>query len=787
MKRFFLFYMACLIATLSVGQSTHHYTLTNNISDYQLITSNGTTEIQSSVKELVSVTNQSRPNLPSYVIELLQPANSEIDHITINRVDSIWAENITMEKALPVIIGNVMTTTSDYPLKKYPSSVTQLGRTRHFRSFLIADLYVCPFTYDAVQKRLYFSNKIDFTVTYKQKENKSLSHILNYEDCKEYCLKHAFNKEELDLFYPDAENTPNDAVQASSNYINSDIYNRTRYLIITSDSLKDCFQRLADWKTEKGYIANVVTIQQIKDLNFPSDKTTLPQKIKHFLARFIPGKTSFWGLPDNHAQTIKYVLLGADADTIPPYLWEAPHLLNTSNDIIPTDFYYACHNDMKYEWGDDNTFDLTPSFSIGRVPVRTKEEANAFINKVLTYEQKGWNPSGSYQVGAKRMIYLGATLNNKKTSEIGDARLWCEEQFSELQEINNDLIKGKTYYDAKDTTINNKDTLSYVHMDSIKALNTILDRGQFVTLAGHGSYNRHHNSGFLGNGSSFFSADQASNMHSPYFKIISSMACEVNKFNMPSLNDCELMSVGEALLRNESNKVLAFVGNTWFGISKNRKKEKGKEYSLDLLTDFYENLLAKDNIKKYMRIGDALAHSNVKGLYSTLIKLSFNLVGDPEMPVFTDNVKKFTDIPYQYIRHDIVSINMPIVRDSLRINIFSYGGSYYNNRDNFDSRYNNLNAYIPTQKESVQVCITAPNYLPIRKIFYKNLSFDNTVISDSAIRHGHDIKISTTSENVTVENGNAVFKADNQLVIGRDFECKSGAGLSLQLFENKPF
>ncbi len=76
------------------------------------------------------------------------------------------------------------------------------------------------------------------------------------------------------------------------------------YVIITTDALAAEYQRLADWKTEKGVPTVVRTVEWIKA--HARNGVDLPETIRFF----VRDAYAKWG--------ITYVLLGGDTDILPP-------------------------------------------------------------------------------------------------------------------------------------------------------------------------------------------------------------------------------------------------------------------------------------------------------------------------------------------------------------------------------------------------------------------------------------------------------------------------------------
>lgn len=102
------------------------------------------------------------------------------------------------------------------------------------------------------------------------------------------------------------------------------------YLIITNQAMADTFQKLADWKTKKGVITQVRTVEWVAQNYSGCD---LQERIR----RFIQDAYSLWGTG--------YVLLAGDHQVVPVRNGEA----------VPTDLYYGdiASSEPSYNWNRD--------------------------------------------------------------------------------------------------------------------------------------------------------------------------------------------------------------------------------------------------------------------------------------------------------------------------------------------------------------------------------------------------------------------------------------------------
>ena len=193
-----------------------------------------------------------------------------------------------------------------------------------------------------------------------------------------------------------------------------------RYVVITSQDLKPTFQTLAEFKTQRGQRATVVTVQEIGDTYSGQD---LPEQIRNFILDAYTG----W-------QT-DFVLLGGDDEIIPHRGLYAQAFGYTETDI-PADLYFGAldgdwNADGDQLWGEPGEEDLFAEVSVGRAPVDDQDEALHFVTKTIQYQQAPvpeqttaalmageelWDNPLTYGGDYKDEIRFGATTNSCTTS-----------------------------------------------------------------------------------------------------------------------------------------------------------------------------------------------------------------------------------------------------------------------------------------------------------------------------------------------------------------------------------
>ncbi len=318
------------------------------------------------------------------------------------------------------------------------------------------------------------------------------------------------------------------------------------YLLITNDELAPAFQQLVNRRIAQGFSGRLLTVESICS-NYPG--TDEPAKIRNCIV--------------NHYVNYEtqYVALGGD-DVIVPVRYCYPR---DRNEEVPTDLYYsdldgsnwdANNNGIYGEAGEVTEIELTPEVHLGRIPVRTTEQAAAYINKVVTYETA--SPDGF----ANSMICFGGwglLSGYARPAEIRyhDPVDAAEERFMYryLNIIQPHWQAVPFYifcdtYSPWDTEVCGDYDLTPTH------LSEKLQQGYHIVFHwGHGYYDGW---GLGGR----FNQDLAAALTNPIPSIVFSMACATAGFDATGrFEPC----LSEAFLRNPHGGAVAFFGTTRVG------------------------------------------------------------------------------------------------------------------------------------------------------------------------------------------------------------------------------
>ncbi len=295
---------------------------------------------------------------------------------------------------------------------------------------------------------------------------------------------------------------------------------------------------------------------------------------------FIIDAQSTWG-------TV-YFLMGGEVSTV-PFEYRTYH-----EDYTPSDQYYSDYDD-----------DWTNEVFVGRIPVASSGAVTTFVNKVLKYEKDPTRTGYPLDV-----LLVGMDL---------DASTPCE-----------DLKENVNYYIPARFNIT-KVYDSYATNHKTEVLNALNAGQNLVNHADHssatymGTGDFHH-----GQGISNSNVDALAN--DDQMSVIVSLGCNANQMDY---SDC----IAEHFVEyNPSQAGVAFTGNTrhgWYSPG----SPNGLSGALDL--QWWRALFTRYKYKLGEILADCKHNSSHSGDTEKQCEWTFNLLGEPEMTVWTDEPDSF--------------------------------------------------------------------------------------------------------------------------------------------------
>jgi hypothetical protein len=385
------------------------------------------------------------------------------------------------------------------------------------------------------------------------------------------------------------------------------------------------------------------------------------QKVRNF----IMDANSTWG-------TI-YFLIGGEQETVP-----FEHRTYYAGEITPSDQYYSDFDD-----------DWTNEVFVGRVTAESAFEIQTFVFKLLKYEKDP--PRADYSLNA---LLIGMDLDDFTPAEV------LKEAIDAYIPLDFNVTK---VYDSDPSPPNNHKT------DAINALNA----GQnLVNHADHSNYNvmctgdQNHNW-------CIYNADVDNLTNAHKTSVVVSIGCLANY--MDTTGDC---IAEHFVIYNPNNAGVAFCGNTrdgWYS--------QGQPISRSGILDreWWISLFSRDFYNLGQTVADAKHHFSHAESIMKHCEWTFNLLGEPEMPIWTDDPDSFAvDCPSTLLKG---KISFPVhVEDSTTGDpVDSAFVCVFKQDEVFETGYTDVNGDVilnpaPTTVGTLTVTVTKRNYIPYQTV-----------------------------------------------------------------------
>ena len=577
--------------------------------------------------------------MPTKTIWVLLPSGTEVTNVKIvsTKEKQLDGQYYIYPIQYPVTTGDQGERKFVEPKKgiyasneNYPGKLAEFYHENYFRDYHIAQISIYPLQYKPAQQKLTLNTEISIEIDYsasskykpllrmrqnveKQNEMAALVKILvvNPEDIS---LSSSTPSEGSKLTTSIKGKVKAVAQPLSISYTPSATEGQdVNYVIITADSLVSSFQRLADWKTKKGVVTTIKTVSWISQNYSGSD---LQEKIRHF----IQDAYSNWGTD--------YILLGGTVDIIPSRVIQKINKMALGPVI--TDQYYSALNGnwnangndlIGEEFGDFNInyLDYLGEIWVGRAPVHNSVDVNIFINKVFTYERNSMAPAPlPSSIYLTKMLSLGGLVSTPfKYAGSGIDNIETASQ--EVRTLDPLITNYKMYeYDA--SVDYSQVSLPYSHLNFTDAINSINTGYGIINHCDHSSFftmgmGKETSVGLLGTND----VDKLTN--GKQCSIVITGGCCPGALDY----DC----IGEHFILCKSGGAVAFIGAS-------RTNDNDPEYFSDFDFNFFSFLLSSDSI---YNIGYTFALAKNGGNTALLVDpyeiMIMNLLGDPEMPIWT--------------------------------------------------------------------------------------------------------------------------------------------------------
>lgn len=588
----------------------------------------------------------------------------------------------------------------------FPSSNVQFVEESKFDGYSVLRFLVCPFVYDVKEKSLSLISDMSLNINLKATTSYSIEDTDGGENMSELVNSIVVNPQNTNanLFptFPGADSLIS-------------VKKSCKYLIVTSSDLANSFKPLASWKTQKGLGAKIATIDEIV-AQYPAKDTQL--SIKSYLYNMYK------------SDGLKYVLLGGDDKVVPVrgcYGKAGTPPYSRVDYNIPTDLYYSCF-DGDFSWDangngiygeESDEISINPSIFITRAPVRSREDVNAFVNKVIDYEkapkENGWN---------NNILMAGYELSEcDSISGQSDAQTKGDELYN--QYISRYLNGSRTsLYDTYSDVSGKYLNVTNFHEEFQKGY-------AFVDVISHGTQ-KHWKFG-----TEYYGKNEAMSIENPNYTIITTMACSTNAFDSYSEGQQD-PCLSESFIRNPKSGVIAYLGCSREGWYYTRPFYS-LAYSLQYEALFYDNLLGNSIKDKNFGQIVAITKQQMAPLCNRYgenrwIQYGLNPVGDPEMPIYTSSPSSLEGKCVWKSDKNGTYLDTGI--DDCTVCVMSFGDdgkSYY--------AVNNGVRTVRIPKKPVSVCVTKQGYIPWCSSRY--LDYNNKIASCSVNRTDGNVAVAT--------------------------------------------
>ena len=668
MKRTFLFILICLFVNISYSQT---YTFTFTASDFSIVENNGEHTITAPM-EFLSASKICTPILPSCIKRILLPPNKKVSSYTVTYNTEHWQNNILL-KAMPVSYptdGKIYPNVScSYDLKVYPDSIVRYGGVSTIDHYRCVGFVITPFVYDATNGSLSLVTQINISLDLV--DDVANHSVLSVRNRVVKQLVH--NPEDISRFYPQK------AQRSSTQNID--------YLIITKNSLKESFEPLRIWKTQKGVYTKIVTVEEIDSI-YANQWETQPLRIKQCIQEYYASHGLQWVLLGGDETIIPAVYAYAEVDTCgggcPPVI-----------DSIPSDVFYGCFEGA-FDWNANgnniigeltDNVDLNQNASISRLPINSNQQANAYIGKLLAYEQSPSITRSSLLACANKLSVLDLETN------YSDAHLKTDDLIN--SSIRN--VWDGSIYKFYDTYTDFYGGASYDL--NVENITTQLNNNHtFLHFAAHGNTNI-----WAIEGDNYYTSNNVLELTNSTPMVIATIACHTNAFDLAE--PC----LSEAFIRKPIGGAIVYWGSSRYGWSVRGYDPSLLDHSFSVNSAFFLRLFHRElyhfsDIAKYVRFGFAF-YADWHDIYRWLL-FSNNAIGDAEVPIYTTIPNKFENVTIED-NGTILTVNTGGI-DSCTITISNVanGGTYYVTDTNISS------ATFTSVPSDYTIVITKDDYIP---------------------------------------------------------------------------
>ncbi|KYK34244.1 MAG: hypothetical protein AYK19_12495 [Theionarchaea archaeon DG-70-1] len=528
------------------------------------------------IKDTMVLNVPGEPLIPYRPAQILLPAGAVVKDVKVKHGKPIvqkgfelpWGQPPCTFSDEPVKVGkNEKTYSSD---NLYPSKLFDIVGVERFRGFSILQIHLYPVQYMPKSQTVHFYERLTVEVKFGKKMKNKLYRGLKGD--KTDIVSIVDNPEVVGTY----EDGP--APLATEEYI-----------IITNTTMQSTFQQLADWKANFVDGTGVYTVSWITSNYSGVDNQ---EKIRNFII-------------DKYTNNgTKYVLIGGDTGVVPYRGFYVSAGGYTDSDMA-ADMYYAhldgtFNDDGDSQWAEPNDgIDWYAEVAVGRAPVDNTTQAQAFVNKVIAYEQ---------MEKPKRVCFHQSRVQADNNPDSRCLAYNCD-----------NYIPGDYTIDY---VFEEDGTVSKTDWRNAWAANPVV-----VVHIGHGNTDVYYINYEVGGTVSWYNSD-VSSLTNTFFPWTTSVACICGEFEA---SDC----LAEEYVKDDCGAIAAIYNNNygWFSTA-NACKYSGEFCEMEVRACWNDG---------YGKLGDILnkarsymASSAEMDMYYRWCFYERNLIGDPETSCLTN-------------------------------------------------------------------------------------------------------------------------------------------------------
>lgn len=746
----FLFFSICVKIS---GERIKDVSVRFNKNDFIILITNRIAHISTN-KFLYSYEKDSlSPALPRVCVNVLIGPNEELLDFSYTKTEQKIEDDVFISACPEILPTNILVkqdtdTVVSYMLDNYPlTSVNYIG-THVINGYKYLSFDICPFRYDNNGRILYLEEDFSFNISLQT--NMPIRDVKVRKNDETMIRNLVVNPEDISLY--DYFRILNKTGQRTAH--------QYEYAIITNNNLKPTFQKLANWKTQKGVKTTVLTVEEI----YAAFPDTLQQQMKI--------KKALKNLYDNNSN-FKYALLAGDVDVVPAQMCFIKYIdYTTYTTYCPTDLYYADFHTMEWDANGngisgelDEINNISQDIAITRAPVSTIDDAETFVDKIISYES-----APNIQTWSNNILMCGSMIYNTYYYDgilMSDAHYKGEKLYTQYLSpyLNVDSVQKVSFYD---TGTDFPGGASYDF--NAQNIHAELSKGYtFVNVDTHGSSTE------WSTESSSYTVSRADTLNNSNHTIVITSACSTNSF------DINTKCLSEAFIRNANSGIVAYLGcsrSGWYG---------GGKYQIGTSSAVNGSLFIKlftDNNKNFGEIVRQVKSDMIPRCYTyeepyRWLLFGLNPIGDPEMPIYTKKPKRFTNVSVSFSNGSL-AVNTGV--SDCKICVASandMGDSYYDVRTGMSASYSNLT-------DEHTICVTKPGYVP-----YKAKCGNTVYIQDEVVNSDYEVfsnqtfagsNVTTNKPNgpVEINKGSTIINGSTGVTINDSFEVKKGASLEIR-------